>query len=160
MYKNTDRVFPSGTLSIEPQLACVGERITINCSLSVPDPSDIFSSIDATYIVGNDDNPILPGTVNGAGVSGGVDLSKLMAVSVSGNQTFVEGRLILLSYQTEDNNLRLGGKNEYRINGNSANRDFVNGTLFLMQAGECFSVLQRLHLSVILSQLLPPLPLL
>ena len=144
-------MFPSGTLSIEPQFACVGERITINCSLSLPGPNDVFSSLDATYIVGDDDNPIPPYIVNSASTSGGVDLSKLTAVSVFDNGTYVEGRLILLSYQPEDNNTRLGCENEYRINGDPNNRDSVNDTLFLKGACECFSVLQRLHLSVFLS---------
>ena len=128
-----------GTISIEPRFACIGDQVTVNCSLTVPGAGDRFVSTDANYIVGDSDILLNPAVVNGVTMSGGVDLSKLTALSIFGNNTFVEGRIILLSYLPEDNNTRLGCANEYLINGASANRDTIRTmTLYALQASEFF----------------------
>ena len=103
----------------DPQLACVGEQVTVDCTLNVPGMNDMFLSVITNYIVGSSDNSISAGFINGSTTLGGVDLSKLIAFTTIGTSTTVPGRIVLLSYLPEDNNTRLGCAIQYQINGGS-----------------------------------------
>eukprot|EP00800_Vazella_pourtalesii_P003875 TRINITY_DN1407_c0_g1_i2.p1 TRINITY_DN1407_c0_g1~~TRINITY_DN1407_c0_g1_i2.p1 ORF type:complete len:130 (-),score=32.49 TRINITY_DN1407_c0_g1_i2:42-431(-) len=122
-----------GTVTQYPAEACVGDRVVVSCDLTVPNPDDMFLSVVTDFIVGSS-LPISDTIVKGDTTIGGVDLSKLTAVAIGGNDTDVQGNITLLSYTTADINTRLGCSNEYIIGGTS-NRDFVTETLNLIQAG-------------------------
>ena len=125
-------------MSIDPTTACVGDPVTVSCTLEVPNSAThAFFSILTNFIVGNSDIAITETAVDGAGTHGGVDLSKLMATASGGNTTFVQGTITLLSYTTGDNGTRLGCANEYSINGNTSDRDTVLNTATVIQAGKC-----------------------
>ena len=118
----------------DPQLACVGEQVTVDCTLNVPGMNDMFLSVITNYIVGNSANTIIADSVNGTTTHGGVDLSKLIAFTIIGTSTTVQGRIVLLSYLPEDNNTRLGCGIQYQING--ASIATLIETTNIIQAGE------------------------
>ena len=125
---------PLGTVTVSPEDACVGEQITVTCSLDVPNPNDNFVSIAAEYIVGNSDSPINALVVNGTGMHGGVDLSKLIAFIIFGSTKSVQGRIVLLSFASEDNDTRIGCGNIYQISGGGTS--VLRETSNIRQAGE------------------------
>ena len=125
-------------MSIDPTTACVGDQITVSCTLEVPNSAThAFFSILTDFIVGNSDVAISELAVDGTGTHGGVALSKLMATASGGNTTSVQGSITLLSYTTGDNGTKLGCANEYYINGNTSDRDTVSVTTTVIQAGKC-----------------------
>ena len=123
------------TLIINPTTACIGDQITVNCTLNLPNYSDDnFFSILTNFIVGNSDIPISQFSVEGTGFHGGVDLSKLTATAIGGNSKSVEGTITLISYTPEDNGISLGCISDYYINGNSSNRGNVSGITTIQRA--------------------------
>ena len=121
-------------MTIHPTTACIGEQITINFTLNLPNPYfDIFSNL-TNFIVGDSDIPISQLTVEGTGFHGGVDLSKLTATAIGGTTKYVEGTITLISYTPADNGTRLGCSSDYYINGNKNNRGTVSESITIQQA--------------------------
>ena len=58
---NAHSFFPLGTVTRDPQLACVGEQVTVDCTLNVPGMNDMFLAVITNYIVGNSDATINAG---------------------------------------------------------------------------------------------------
>ena len=123
------------SLIINPTTACIGDQITVNCTLIVPNSSDDdFFSVLTNFIVGDSDIPISQFSVEGTGFHGGVDLSKLTATAIGGTTKSVKGTITLISYTLEDNGIRLGCANDYYINGDTSNRGNVSGNIAIQQA--------------------------
>ena len=121
-------------MTINPTTACIGDQITIDFTLNVPNSNDDFFSILTNFIVGDSDIPISQFSVEGTGFHGGVNLSKLTATAIGGTSKSVQGTITLISYTPEDNGIRLGCANDYYINGNSSNRETVSANTTIQQA--------------------------
>ena len=122
-----------GTVTQYPAVACEGDRVVVSCDLTVPNPDDVFASILTDFVVGS--SSTTETIVNGDTTVGGVDLSKLTAVAIGGNDTNIQGNITLLSYTTADIDTRLGCTNQYFVGGVTSNRKIVTETLNLTQAG-------------------------
>ena len=68
-----------------PAYACQGERITVECDITVPDTiNNNFRSNVIQFIVGTEDSPISDNAVNtGNYVTGGLNLVRLTAFANS-----------------------------------------------------------------------------
>ena len=131
---NSLLIYSPGPLIINPTTACIGDQITVNCTLNVPNSNDdIFSNL-TNFIVGDSDVPISQFSVEGTGFHGGVDLSKLTATAIGGTTKSVEGTITLISYTPADNGTRLGCASDYYINGNTSNRGTVSENTTIQQA--------------------------
>ncbi|KAI6646189.1 Chitin binding protein [Oopsacas minuta] len=126
-------IITASIVTQDPALACVGDRVTVSCNLSVPNPGDIFLSSITDYIVGNSD-PISSTVINSNGTAGGVNLSKLTAESPFSNGIYRSGTITLLSYTLAYNGLTLGCGTDYFINGESNNRATLTETINIQQA--------------------------
>ena len=123
------------SLIINPTTACIGDQITVNCTLIVPNANDDdFFSILTNFIVGDSDIPISQLTIEGTGFHGGLNLSKLTATAIVGTAKYVEGTITLISYTPKDNGIRLGCANDYYINGDTSNRGNVSGITTIQRA--------------------------
>ena len=120
-------------MTIYPTTACIGEQITINCTLNVSNYNYNFFSILTNFIVGDSDVPISQFSVEGTGFHGGVDLSKLTATAIGGTTKSVEGTITLISYTPADNGIRLGCSNIY-INGDTSYEEIVSESTTIQQA--------------------------
>ena len=119
--------------------ACIGEQITVNFTLDVPNVNDNFFSILTNFIVGDSDIPISQFSVEGTGFHGGVDLSKLTVTAIPGNIKSVQGTITSISYTPADNGFRLGCSNDYYINGSTSNRGIVSKNTTIKQARTCIN---------------------
>ena len=100
-----------GTVTQSPSAACIGDSITVSCVLN-PSPGDEFISLVTSFIIGNSSNPIIESTVNTYGYINGIDLSRFTAGAPIGDITRVTGSITLLSYQTYDEGLLMGCRND------------------------------------------------
>ena len=128
----------TGGVTQMPSHACVGEDITVNCDLSVPDPNNNFRTNFIDFIVGNIDATISDAEVNtDTGVHGGVNLSRLTAFannSFSGDK-IIRGSITLSSYTASDAGIRLGCAAVYFLSGNTGATDVARETTLLTPAG-------------------------
>ena len=127
-------IYSPGPLVVNTTTACIGEQITVNCTLNVPNANDDFFSNLTNFIVGDSDIPKSQLTIEGTGFHGGVDLSKLTATAIGGTSKSVQGTITLISYTPADNGIRLGCSNDYYINGNTSNRGTVSESITVQQA--------------------------
>ena len=131
---NSLLIYSPDSLTIFPTTACVGDQITVNCTLIVPNSNDDFFSNLTNFIVGDSDIPKSQLTVEGTGFHGGLNLSKLTATAIVGTAKYVEGTITLISYTPEDNGIRLGCANDYYINGNTNKKGTVSKNITIQQA--------------------------
>ena len=131
---NSLLIYSPGPIVVNPTTACVGDQITVSCTLNVPNSNDDFFSNLTNFIVGDSDIPKSQLTVEGTGFHGGVDLSKLTATAIGGTSKSVEGTITLISYTLKDNGIRLGCSNDYYINGDTNNRGTVLANTTIQQA--------------------------
>ena len=149
-YKMTICLLSPGTVTTDPNRACVGDSITVSCTLDVPNSAnDGFDSVRTDFIVGDSDIEITEAFVDGTGTHGGVDLSKLMATANPGTRTSVEGTITLLSYSPEDNGIRLGCANEYFIDGDTSDIGTVSESTAVLQAGKFINIIYLRSMSMI-----------
>ena len=121
-----------------PSHACVGEDITVECSLSVPDSNNNFRDNFIGFIVGSFDFSISDHSVNTLTQEyGGVDLTRLTAFA---NYSFSDdknmlGSITLSSYTASDAGTRLGCAAIYFLSGNTGTTGVARGTTLLTSAG-------------------------
>ena len=129
--------FAGGVTQI-PSHACVGEDVTVNYDLSVPDPNNNFRTNFIEFIVGSNNDPISDTVVNTVtGDRGGVDLSRLTAFSNNSfsNDKIIRGSITLSSYTASDAGIRLGCAAIYFLSGNTGPTGIANETTLLTPAG-------------------------
>ena len=115
--------------------ACVGESITVSCVLNVPNSGDMFVSTLTGFILGSSNDSISESVVDGTSTVNMVDLSRFTADTPIGNNTRVTGSITLLSYQTSDEDLRVGCRNDFIPSEGSSTTPFFE-TLRLKQASK------------------------
>ena len=87
----------TGTLTIDPSTACEGDRITVSCTLTVPNSAtDAFSSHMTDYLLGNNGMPVNLASVRGTGIFDGIPLARFTAASLGGTAESVQGTVTLL----------------------------------------------------------------
>ena len=121
-----------------PSHACVGEQITVECSLSVPDPNNNFRTNFIRFIVGSSDLSISDSSVNTLTQEyGGVDLTRLTAFANNSfsNDKVILGSITLSSYTASDAGIRLGCAAIYYLSGSSGDTDITRETTLLVSAG-------------------------
>ena len=118
-----------------PSTACVGESINVSCVLTPPDAGDVFTATIPRFIVGDSDTHISVNDINNNVAHPGIDLSRFTAsISLDGTTTRVSGEIIVNSYLTSDEGLRLGCFIEYFESGTSNLKEYPE-TLRLNQSG-------------------------
>ena len=130
--------FEIGVVTQMPSHACVGEDITVDCDLSVPDPNNNFRTNFIEFIVGSSDVSITDFEINTAtGILGGVDLTRLTAFANNSfsNDKIVRGSITLSSYTASDAGIRLGCAAIYYLSSNTDPTDVASETTLLSPAG-------------------------
>ena len=128
----------TGAVSQMPSHVCVGEDITVDCDLSVPDSNNNFRTNFIEFIVGSSNVSIADNEVNtDTGVHGGVDLTRLTAFANNSfsNDKIIRGSITLSSYTASDAGIRLGCAAVYFLSGNTGPTDEVMETTLLIPAG-------------------------
>ena len=143
-----------GTVTQFPSYACVGEDITVECELSVPDPSNNnFRTNLIDFIVGSSIVPLSDAQVNiGTGFHGGVDLTRLTAFADDSfsDDKIILGSITLSSYTASDAGIRLGCSSVYYLSGNSGIPGIIRQTTLLISAGLLFLFILQLMCCVLI----------
>ena len=99
--------------------------MTVECKLIPPNPGDTFTSIEIRFIVGNSNISFSESDVDS---SSGDPLNRLTAAvdTSSSNNTFLVGSLVLTSFTSSDNGLRLECAGRYTASGGGTIQDLID----------------------------------